>query len=346
MSLGVIVTTREAPPARGAPTDTGTWFVVGEAASGPTDTATLIRSITSYEEVYGQRSGGGAKLYDAADTFFKEGGSRLYVGNYGAAGDADDGLALFDKKKHGPGQVSCPGEFDTATYASLYTHAEANNRFAVCDSDTISDPSTPPVGVPTGKETYGAIFAPTVIVPGPSGVSGVTSRDVAASAVIAALCNRVDLTGNPNQAAAGRDYPLQYVQDFKQEFSDPDRETMLDNGINTMADVYGVLENYGFNTVVSQADDPVYFQANCARMRMRLVAEAMQIGENYMFRRSTVVAPWLPHWPRRWPACAVASGAPTRSTVRRPRKPTGSRLIRPSTRLPRSPRASCTPWRR
>ena len=285
MSLGVSVIARSTPPARGAPTDTGTWFVVGEAASGPTDQATLVRSITSYEQVYGQRSGGGQKLYDAADTFFQEGGSRLYVGNHGAAGTPDDGLELFTKN-HGPGQVSAPGEVDAATIGALYTHANAHNRYAICDTADIVDttPSAPPAGVPVGKESWGAIFAPICEAPGPVGVSGVTSRDVPASSVIAALCNRVDLTGNPNQAAAGRDYPLQYVTNFKQEFSDPDRESLLDMGVNTFADVYGVLENYGFQTTLTQEDDPVYWQANCGRMRMRLVAESMRIGENFMFK--------------------------------------------------------------
>jgi hypothetical protein len=95
---------------------------------------------------------------------------------------------------------------------------------------------------------------------------------------------RVDETGNPNQAAAGRQWPLQYVVDFTQTFTDVDRADLLDAGVNLFANIYGVLENYGFQTTVDQRDDNPFWQLNCSRMRMALVANAQAIGENFMFR--------------------------------------------------------------
>jgi hypothetical protein len=59
------------------PTDTSCWFVAGATAIGPV-VPTLIQSLDQYVAVYGARTGG-APLYDAADVFFREGGSKLWV---------------------------------------------------------------------------------------------------------------------------------------------------------------------------------------------------------------------------------------------------------------------------
>lgn len=391
--LGVSVTTREAPPSRGAPTNTGTWFAIGFADQGPSDSPTLVQSLADYNRVYGARSATNLTLNDAIDAYFREGGSRAYVGrvvgpgatsaslvledtedvpaetlqvqakNPGAYGDSlsvsvtvdganfslvvsdasgtletspsfaskaeavawqsqyvtvtdtaptnannpaalnptplaggdDDrdgataasyegALGLFGADL-GPGQVSAPGLADSASYELLFAHAAANNRFAVCDAPDTSvfaDLEAPVAGLGGVDKTYGAVFGPRVLVPGPAGVVGTTTREVPASAVVAGLCARVDADGNPNRAAAGGDYPLQYALDFKYAFNDADREALLNAGVNTFKVVYGVLENYGFQTPA--VNDPVYWQANCARMRMALVAEAKAIGENYMFK--------------------------------------------------------------
>jgi hypothetical protein len=133
MSLGVTVRTRTAPPSRGAPTDTGTAFVVGQALTGPLDAPTECRSIADFAGAYGARVTGNAPLYDWVDTFFREGGTRAFVGRYTDAGTVDDGLALFTKGL-GPGQVAATDETPgAATYGKLLDHAEQNNRYAICD---------------------------------------------------------------------------------------------------------------------------------------------------------------------------------------------------------------------
>lgn len=67
------------PPARIADVDTGAWFVVGLTERGPDDEVVLCRSLTQFEALLGGRYSN-PTLYDAADTYFREGGSILYVG--------------------------------------------------------------------------------------------------------------------------------------------------------------------------------------------------------------------------------------------------------------------------
>lgn len=74
---GVEIRSRELTPPRSAPTDTGVWFVAGLTERGPLEPVE-VSSMSLYERRFGQRTGFTA-LYDAAETFFREGGSRLVV---------------------------------------------------------------------------------------------------------------------------------------------------------------------------------------------------------------------------------------------------------------------------
>jgi hypothetical protein len=72
-----IIARDQAPPPSGPPTDTSVFFAVGDTAIGPT-VPTLIRSLSSYETTFGDRSGG-TLLYDSVEAFFREGGTRVYI---------------------------------------------------------------------------------------------------------------------------------------------------------------------------------------------------------------------------------------------------------------------------
>jgi hypothetical protein len=74
---GVEVTIRDLTPARSAPVGIDTWFVVGLSERGP-DTPQEILGLGQFETVYGERIATSV-LYDAAETFFREGGSRMVV---------------------------------------------------------------------------------------------------------------------------------------------------------------------------------------------------------------------------------------------------------------------------
>ncbi len=100
----------------------------------------------------------------------------------------------------------------------------------------------------------------------------------------AASARYLQSSGNPNRAAAGRDYPLQYAQGFVRDVNTVDRNALLNLGINTFATIYGVLEMYGFQTAVAQSETTPFWQANCSRTRMWIKAQALAIGENFLFR--------------------------------------------------------------
>lgn len=283
MTLGVDVRTRTASVARGIPVDTGTLFLAG-AADGPTDEARLVRSVGDFATTYGPRDDDNRDTYDIIETYFAEGGKRAYIGAHG--GTFADGLNLFDPML-GAGQVAVAGVApDTDVFNVLTSHAKETNRFALLDVAVDSSVSgMSGLGLDArglSGVDYGGVFGPWVEIP--AGTVGGDVRQVPASAVIAALCARADSLGNPNRAAAGRDFPLQYATGFVTDIGKADREALLDVGVNTFAEIFGVLENYGFQTAVPQSDQTPYWQANCARARMWLKARAAAAGENYMFK--------------------------------------------------------------
>lgn len=288
MSFGVIVNERTAPPAQGAPTDTGTLFTTGKVGTGPTDEPVSTHSIQDFEASFGARATANQALYDAVDVAFREGANHVVVGGQASSGDYGDGLALMDDWRLGPGQVQVVGAPPSADLANdLIAFCTNNNRVGLLDvnvTDDYSDIETVAADVPANTDMLG-MFAPWVIVPGAAGTIGAGPRQVPASSVIAGLCNRVDLSGNPNRAAAGRDFPLQYTTDFVlAPPSDTDRAGLFAAGVNAFADDFGVLENYGFQTNIAPTEETPFWQFNCARARMWLKAQAKAIGGAYMFR--------------------------------------------------------------
>lgn len=288
MSFGVIVNERTAPSAQGAPVDTSQAFVAGVAGSGPTDAATLVQSIADYEAAYGARQGVHVAVWDWLDVAFREGLTQAYVGGYATAGEYAEGLALFDSRL-GPGQVVVVGEPSApAVYEALQAHVDASNRIGlldVDDGDTLTELEQHGTDAQalTSMENVG-VFGSWATCSGPPGVTGSGPRNIPASAAIAGLCARVDQLGNPNRAAGGRDFPLQYVSGFQLDPVDTDRAALFSKGVNMFADRYGVLENYGFQTPVAQSPDTPFWQLNCSRTRMWLKAQALSIGESYYMR--------------------------------------------------------------
>jgi hypothetical protein len=75
---GTTITVISSPPPRSAPTDTGVWFIAGLADQGRTDIPNLIRSIDDFNSFMGGRVSYSV-LYDAVETFFREGGATCYI---------------------------------------------------------------------------------------------------------------------------------------------------------------------------------------------------------------------------------------------------------------------------
>jgi hypothetical protein len=287
--LGVTINTRNAPPGRGAFSETDTLFVAGTWSAGPTTNAVLVRSMADVEAAFATRTSN-TVIWDYLDTFFREGGRRAWVLRYTAgAGAMATAINTLFGPDLGPGQVAAPNETPNATtYAALADHAAANNRVALLDvanNDTVGAMTT--LGgsaVALTNKTYAALFGPWVNVPPPAGVVGGSARQVQASAVVAGLIARADALGNPNRAAAGRDFPLQYATSFVRDVTAAERETLLNAGVNQFANRYGILQLYGFQSGEAANVITPYWQFNCARARMWLKARAAEVGENYMFR--------------------------------------------------------------
>lgn len=75
---GTQVVLQDLAPPIGAPTDTGVWFVAGLTEKGSVSTPVKVQNMSDYATLLGQRVAYGV-LYDALDTFFREGGKTAYV---------------------------------------------------------------------------------------------------------------------------------------------------------------------------------------------------------------------------------------------------------------------------
>lgn len=293
MTLGVTVTTRLSPPSRGTPVQTDTLFVPAFTSATIAPPYAEVTDIASFETKVGTRTAGNTALWDAMDLYFREGGKRALIAKAATDSATDCLLALGNfPKTLGAGQVM-PAGFVAADPNALIPiaiagHCQSNNRVGLIpmlDSTIVGDITTWSAKIKAvDPDGFVAIFGPYVNVPAPKGVVGGAARTLPITPVIAGLIARVDQLGNPNQAAAGRSLPFQYVTSLKTYFTDTDRETLLNAGVNTAAEVFGVLENYGFQTTVVFNVDSPYWQFNCSRTRMALVAQAALIGETYMFR--------------------------------------------------------------
>lgn len=293
--MGVNILERTAPASNGAQIDTGTAFVVGAIGSGSQTAPVEVSSIPDFEAAFSTRTGAAVPAWDWLDVYFREGGSKAYVLDYATTGGEATALGLIPASL-GPGQVVVVGEAaSSSVYGALQAHADGNNRIGLLDvlssdaSPTALEAEGTLAQALTSKENVG-VFGSWVQVPAPAGVIGASSRQVPASAVIAALCNRVDQDGNPNQPAGGYDYPLQYVTGFVYDPPDPTTQAALKaKGVNFFHDAWGRLENYGFLTPLYTGDNSIFgvtpfAQLNCARARMWLKAKAAPIGEKYYMK--------------------------------------------------------------
>lgn len=194
----------------------------------------------------------------------------------------------------GPGQLLAPGQTNTTLngiWSALGQGTLGTNRVAIGDMD---DGTTAAVAVSALGSTFHsqgagniAFWAGNVTAPG---VVPNTTRSIPPSPVIAALCARVDATGNPNQAGAGSSYVLQYctgsatqVTGTNQTYSNTDISTLNDAGINTFANRYGAFENWGFASSIPSSTDVIFWQFSHMRLRMAITAACQIAAEPYVF---------------------------------------------------------------
>lgn len=212
-----------------------------------------------------------------------------------ALSDWQTALAAFAPTL-GPGQVLAPGQTN-ATLAgissALATHASQNNRVVCANLDDNVSAATEITNLgafgSSAVASYAGFWAGNRVIPG---ITPGTTRSVTPDAVIAGLVARADAaTGNPNTAAAGVNYPLQYATVPTSNvsgapldtYSNADLQTLNAAGINTFQVVDGEPCNYGFVTPELASQDAIYWQFNHSRTRMYIVAQAQLIGQPFVF---------------------------------------------------------------
>lgn len=225
------------------------------------------------------------------------------------AGGDDDRASITDEHRKaalglftadlGPGQVLYPGATTTALYTALLGHAESHNRTALLDGA-----DTPTVATLTGAAATlralgdpaqcGGLFAPWAVVPGPA--AG-TFKTVPYSIIQAGLCARRDSdtfkpeigVGNPNEPAAGVHENAgvsRTARDLSQDpWTDVQRETLNNAGVNVVRVVYEQVVTYGYRTLANPTADPLNFMLNNRRIDMAIIAGEMAVGEEFNFRQ-------------------------------------------------------------
>lgn len=198
------------------------------------------------------------------------------------------GLAAFTALL-GPGQVSVPGSVTAVVHEGLLTHAQANNRVALCDAPDTATAST--ITTLAGTEqsavsdpSYGTLLAPWVSYPAvPTGTVVVPPpRIVPPSALAAGLMARNDGTNDCNVAAAGPNGASNQALDVSQTYVDSDRAALNTAGvcvIRNMGPAVGV-QLYGYESL---SLDPNWTDLANVRFRMQLVADALAIGAQFEF---------------------------------------------------------------
>jgi hypothetical protein len=288
-TFGVNILNRNAPASKGELVETGTAFLIGPIGVGSTTAPAECHSIPDFETAFSARTSKAVAAWDWLDVYFREGGNTAYVLDYTTAGEYTAALALLQSRL-GPGQVAVVGEeASSGLYKAIQAHTEATNRIGLLDvkSTDITKAALATEGALgtglTTPETVG-VFGSWLEAPAPSGVIGGSSRTVPASAAVAALCNRVDEEGNPNQPGGGPDQPLRYCTGVLYDPNDAERGELFTDGVNTFKKQGGQIINYGFVTPIAQTSATPFWELNCARARMYLTAEAKRIGQRYYMK--------------------------------------------------------------
>lgn len=194
----------------------------------------------------------------------------------------------------GSGQVSAPGHTTGPGYVSLNVHAVAYNRVPlldVADSATAATVATQASTFQTAggvsDPSYGAMFAPWVVIPGypsqtPTGSSFIPPRVVPPSALAAAVMAKSDLTNDTNVPAAGPNGASSYAIGVTNSYIQADRATLNAAGVNVIrAMPNGVVEVYGYRSL---ALVPAWVFLNNVRFRMQVINEFDVIGETFVFQ--------------------------------------------------------------
>lgn len=138
---GIISKIGEALTRRSLPSDTGAAFVVGLAERGPVDASVLVRSLTQYVNVFGNRVAYGT-LYDTLDVAFREGLDHAYVvRRVGPAAKISSNKLTDGAENTLEVLASSPGEWGDNIKVKVVAGAEGNFKLEVYFEETLVESS-------------------------------------------------------------------------------------------------------------------------------------------------------------------------------------------------------------
>jgi len=189
-------------------------------------------------------------------------------------------------ESYGPGQIFIADATlaaVTANQSALLAHALACNRVALlsCIDGTATVLTNAGTALQADANArYGALFAPSAILPG---VVAGTTRFVPYSAVEAGIIARNDVSYSPNQSAAGELGQSMFALDVNGHYTDLEYQNLNAAGVDMARLIYGGVRTYGYRTCVNPSSAPSWLMLGWARLNMAIVAEANAIGEHYVF---------------------------------------------------------------
>lgn len=196
----------------------------------------------------------------------------------------------------GPGQVllADPAKAgDAANQAALLAHCAATNRVALLSTadGTAATLTAAATALRSDQNArYGALFAPSAVIPG---VVAGTTRTVPYTALVAGMISRNDVAYTPNQPAAGVLGQAVNALDVNGRYTDAEYAALNTAGVNMARVIYGGVRTYGFRSLVDPTTTPQWLNFGWARLNMAICAKADEIGERYVFtqldgRRRTI----------------------------------------------------------
>lgn len=185
-----------------------------------------------------------------------------------------------------------------------------NNRVALLDLADSPDADTLIAAAATDRALddarFGAAFAPWAVVPG---VASGTTRTVPWSAVQAGMIARLESSGKTsNVPAAGVNGQSQYAVGLSQVgWSDADRESLNDGGVNVVIQRGSDIRTYGYRTLVDPAT-PEWIWFGNARLYMQIASDLNAVGERFVLAEidgrgkiihefgGELIAALIPYW--------------------------------------------------
>jgi len=187
-------------------------------------------------------------------------------------------------KDYGPGQVFLSVAGSIEDNAALLAHARVANRVALlstADGDAATLIAAGEALQTTADARYGALFAPSAIVPGV--VQG-TTRTVPYAALEAGIISRNDVAYNPNQAAAGWWGQSTFALDLAARYTDLEYQDLNEASVDMARVIYDGVRTYGYRGLADPTGGQAMWKSfGHARLNMAIVAQAEAIAEHYVF---------------------------------------------------------------